>query len=462
MVRELWEKNAHELAAMIRARDVSSREVVTSHLARIDEVNDKLNAVTVVLEKSALAAADRADATKPEGVFHGVPFTVKENIDCVGSATTQGLSALAQSMPAADAPVVARMKAAGAIPVARTNMPEMALRISTNNPLHGLTRNPWDHDRTAGGSSGGEGAALASGMTPIGLGNDIGGSVRNPAYCCGVTSLKPTIGRLPMVPTIPAAAQPIAFRLMAVEGVLARSVVDLKTAYPVLAGWHVNDPFSVPAVVNGPDVRQKRAALVTQMPYSTLPSPMVDAVQAVGRILESAGWQVEEAVPPELDNINEIWGHILAQDLEQLASQIVPLMSNGAANLTAALVKRFDPASTSVTEVFAERDRLAIAWSEFLTNYPVVIGPTWADIPFAHDADLDPATGLDVTLTRMQFITPANALGLPAAAVPVGVADGLPTGVQVYAERWREDLCLAAAELIEASVGRITPIDPTW
>ena len=264
MSEELWRKSAHELAAMIRGKQVSSREVVISHLERIDEVNGRVNAVTVKLAESALAAADAADKAEPSGPLHGVPFTIKENIDCAGSATTQGVPALADAISAVDAPVVARMKAAGAIPLARTNLPEMALRITTDNPLRGRTNNPWDAARTAGGSSGGEGAALATGMSPIGLGNDIGGSLRNPAYCCGITSLKPTTGRIPSVHSMPSPVQSLASRMMAVEGPMARSVADLRTALGVLAGWHRDDPFSVSAALEGPAVA-KRAALVTEM-----------------------------------------------------------------------------------------------------------------------------------------------------------------------------------------------------
>ena len=461
MSTELWRMTAHELAELIRSRQVSSREVVQSHLERIAAVNPKVNAVTLTLAESALAAADRADASAPDGPLHGVPFTIKENIDCTGSATTQGLPALAQALPAADAPVVARMKAAGAIPLARTNLPEMGLRITTDNPLRGRTNNPWDQTRTTGGSSGGEGAALATGMSPIGLGNDIGGSLRNPAYCCGITALKPTTGRIPMAPTIPAAPQPIAFRLMAVEGPMARSVTDLEIAYRLLSGWDARDPFSVPAVLEGP-AAPKKAAIVTQMPFSTLPAATASAIERAGRELASAGWQVEEATPPELARVNEIWAHVLNVDLQNLLPLLAPVMSASATELLRNLLRQFDPATRTVTEVFSERDRLAVAWSAFFQQYPVVIGPTWADLPFLHDADLDPEHGADTTLRRLQFITPGNLLGLPSVALPMGVADGLPTGVQVYADRWREDLCLQVAQLIESRVGRITPINPVW
>src|SRR3954464_15295587 len=169
MADALWSKGAGELAELIRSKQVSSREVVQAHLDRIDAVNGVVNAVTVTLAESALAGADEAGRLPVAGPLHGVPFTIKENIAVVGSATTNGVPAFAEAMPPEDATIVARMKAAGAIPLARPNLPEMALRISTNNPLRGLTRNPWNLDRCAGGSSGGEGAALATGMSPIGL-----------------------------------------------------------------------------------------------------------------------------------------------------------------------------------------------------------------------------------------------------------------------------------------------------
>lgn len=459
MADELWHKSAHELAAMIRGKQVSSREVVTSHLERIDAVNPRVNAVTVTLAESAMAAADKADASQSTGPFHGVPFTIKENIDCVGSATTNGVPAFADAMPVADAPVVARMKAAGAIPLARTNLPEMGLRITTDNPLRGRTNNPWDITRTAGGSSGGEAASLATGMSPIGLGNDIGGSLRNPAYCCGIASLKPTTGRIPFVQSIPGAPQPNSFRLMCVEGPMARSVADLNIAYRVLSGWHPNDPYSVPAALEGPAVA-RRVALVTQMPNSTLPAATTAAIHEAGEHLRAAGWQVEEVTPPELARVNEIWTRVLGLDLQNRLPLLTPIMSEGAVGMLMRFLDAFDLAATSGTELYSERDRLAVAWSAFFQEYPLVIGPTWADLPFLHDADIDPETGIETFQRRLQFITPGNLLGLPAVALPMGVVDGLPTGVQIYADRWREDLCLDAAGLIEARVGHITPIDP--
>ena len=198
---ELWKHGASELAEMIRAGKVSSVEVVEAHLARIEAVNGSLNAMVKVLGEQAVTRASEIDAAmardeKP-GPLAGVPFTVKENIDFAGLPTTNGVPGLAEAVAPSDAPVVERMKNAGGVAIGRTNMPEMGLRVHTDSALYGLTRNPWNPGCTAGGSSGGEAACLASGMSPIGLGNDVGGSLRNPASCCGIASIKPTMGRIP-------------------------------------------------------------------------------------------------------------------------------------------------------------------------------------------------------------------------------------------------------------------------
>jgi len=224
---ELWEHSASDLAKLIAARRVSSVEVVEAHLSRIDAVNRHVNAIVRVLADEARALAVEADkkvaAGDPLGALHGVPFTVKENIDMAGLPTTWGVPALADAIPPADAPVVERMRAAGAIPIGRTNLPDMALRWHADSSLHGLTRNPWNREFTAGGSSGGEAAALATGMSAIGLGNDLGGSLRYPASACGIASIRPSMGRVPDAMFIPIADRLVALQLMAVQGPMGAS-----------------------------------------------------------------------------------------------------------------------------------------------------------------------------------------------------------------------------------------------
>ena len=463
MVDELWTRAANELAAMIAGGETSSREVVDAHLARIDEVNGDLNAVVRVLADGARAGADAADAAVaaggPLGPFHGVPFTIKENLDCTCSPTTQGVPAFAEAVPTVDSPVVERMKAAGAIPLARTNLPELGLRISTNNPLHGLTRNPWTPDLTAGGSSGGEAASLASGMSPFGLGNDLGGSLRNPAYCCGITSLKTSFGRLPGAGCLPPAdTQPLSFQLMGVEGPMARHVADLRLGLEVMAGRHPRDPRSVTVPFDGAPTA-RRAAILTEVPGGPIHPAVADGVRKAADAMEAAGWELVEATPPEMEQCQEVWARMLSCDMPAMVGAATEIMSEGALGLLNDLIGRFPPDEVPAILVHTEYHRLATAWAGFFDANPVLVAPTWTRPPFAHDADVSEG-GIDLMLDVMRCITPVNLLGIPAAAVPVGVADGIPQGVQVMADRYREDLCLDAAADIEAALGTITPIDP--
>ena len=456
----LWQRCASELAGLIAAGDVSSREVVEAHLARIDDVNGFTNAVTVVLRETALADADAADRGEVSGPLRGVPFTVKENIDCIGSATTHGVPGLRDALPWRDAPVVERMKSAGAIVIGRTNLPELALRLSTTNPLRGRTLNPWNAALTAGGSSGGDAAALATGMTPLGLGNDLGGSLRNPAYCCGVAALKPTAGRIARASSLPPVDPGLAQQMMAVDGPMARSVADLRLALAVLAGRDARDPRSVDAPLEGRKSAAQRAALVLRIPGVELPAATTAAIQHAGRLLAAAGWEVELAEPPELDLVNETWGDVLWSDFSLLIPRWRPLLTEPMYDYLVRAAARHERRAISTYDIHTTRSFLQRLWSEFFARFPVAVGPTWTCLPWPADADLDPETGTQLVLDSTSFITPANVLGLPAVALPTGVADGLPTGVQVYADLWREDLCLEAAAVIEAGAERPTPIDP--
>ena len=461
-MKALYRRGACELASLIASGEVSSREVVEAHLERIEEVNDHTNAITVVLADSALAAADAADRATKRGPLHGVPFTIKENIDCVGSATTHGVMALQHSFPSQDAPVVERMKAAGAIPIGRTNLPEFGLRLSTSNPLHGATLNPWNPHLTPGGSSGGDAAALATGMTPFGLGNDIGGSLRNPAYCCGIAALKPTLGRIPRASSIEPLDFGASMQYMLVDGPMARKVEDLRMGLDILSGRDIRDPRSVDVPLRGEPPVLPRAALVTKVPGVTIPKVTLETLYRAGKILTEAGWVVEEAEPPEIEEAHRIWGQLFAVDFSVTVPQMKSMIS---VELYEHMQRMFDsfaePGWTNY-RIHATRSRLIRSWSAFFAQYPVVIGPTWTQLPWPVDADLAAGTGLALLHNTTKFITPGNVLGFPSVALPMDVVDDMPTGIQIYSDLWREDLCLDVAELLESEVDAMVPIDPAW
>ncbi|MBL78389.1 MAG: indole acetimide hydrolase [Acidimicrobiaceae bacterium] len=464
MGQEIWQRTATELAALIASGEASSREVVDAHLGRIDEVNGHCNAVVRVLVDEARAEADAADAAMAAGddlgPFHGVPFTVKENLDVAGTPTTQGLPVFADLVAPTDAPIVERMRSAGGIPIGRTNLPELGLRVSTDNPLHGLTRNPWHPDLCAGGSSGGEGSAIATGMSPLGLGNDIGGSVRNPAFCCGITSLKPSHGRLPSFSAFEHDQNPpLSSQVMLTDGPMARSVADLRTALGVLHGRDPRDPRSVTVPLEGPEA-PRRAAVVRQVPGIDLHPSAIDGVDRAADALAAAGWDVDDAVPPELERCSDIWAHLLANDIGVLMEAARPILSDELGALLDGMAAEYSTEALAPTVVQAEYMRLAREWGLFFVDLPVLVMPAWTQPPFPHGADLSGDVEMAELSELLRCIIPGNVLALPVVAVPVGVSDGLPLGVQCYADRWREDLCLSAAGDIEAALGAITPIDP--
>ncbi|MGW4122423.1 amidase [Nocardia sp. NPDC004711] len=466
MGEQLWRKGAGELAALIRERAVSASEVVEAHLARIEEVNPELNAVTVVLTEEARDGARRADRAVAEGAelgpLHGVPVTIKENIDVAGTATTQGMAALAGAIAAQDAPVVERLRAAGAIVLGRTNMPDSGLRIATESSLRGITENPWRRGRTAGGSSGGEAAALASGMSPLGVGNDLGGSLRNPAHCCGISSLKPTTGRIPQATDLEPQDLPPSIQLMGVAGPMARTVADVRLGYGILSGAHPRDPISVPAPLHHPDAAQRvRVALIAEPPGGSTDSGIADAVRQAGAHLAAAGYEVEEVTPPEYEAVLDLWRRFLMTDVRIMWPGLAQILGQQGKDFVLAAFDEIPALDRDgYIGVLIQRQRLQRLWSEFFLDHPLILSPIWARPAFEHGWDVVDADHSSATLELLRPVMPANALGLPAVATTGGFADGMPVGVQLMAAAFREDRALAAAEALEAAVGVRTPIDP--
>lgn len=461
-----WSLGARDIAQRIADRDVSATEVIDAHLDRIADVNPRLNAVVRVLEEEARAAARLADravrAGEALGRLHGVPFTVKENIDLAGSPTTDGIPALAQAIAPLDAPIVERLRGAGAIAIGRTNLPDLALRMQTDSSLHGLTRNPWHPDRTAGGSSGGDAVALATGMTPLGTGNDIGGSLRAPAHCCGIAAIKPTFGRVAHARSVAPQDGSLAGQLMAVPGVMARNVADLRLALSVVAGPHRRDPDALPMPLVEDDAAGCRVAMVAEPPGGETHPGIAEAVRRAGRALSDAGYEVVETVPPHFERALELWSGWLATELRVRMPVLEEVMGKDGFNFLAFVLESL-PSLELATYVAALTDRRTVAcsWQAFLTEHPLVLSPVWTQLPFEHGFDVADADGAMAVLNLVRPVLPANLLGLPAAVVPAGLADGLPAGVQILGARFSEMRCLAAAESIEAALGTLTPVDPT-
>jgi amidase len=466
----LWARSATALAAAIRAGEVTSLEVVDACLRRVAEVNPAVNAATVVFEDRARHAAEAADAAVRSGgggvgPLHGVPFSVKENVDLTWSATTNGVPLFKDAIPEADATHVARLRAAGAIPLIRTNMPDLGIRWHTDNALFGATVNPWDAGRTPGGSSGGEAAAIATGMTPFGVGNDYGGSVRLPAHANGVCGLKPTPGRIPSWKPS-SGAVPFTAQAFAVEGPLARTVDDLDLAYSVMCGPDGIDPLAVPALDDPYPDAPRRVAAVTDPGGSGTAPWVTAAVRRAADALREAGWEVTEAEPPFIADAALLWRELVVSDemefLFSPQSELVPRLSADVRRCNedfAAHTRRLSLAEYGAA--VGRRLEIRTAWSAFQREFPLILAPAITQHPFTVGRDLEGADANDEIFQLIRMLLAVNCLGNPAVVLPVGtVTDGMPDGVQVIGPWFGERLAFSAARDIERACGTVTPINP--
>ena len=466
MSDDLWRWSAARLANAVREKTVSSREVLQAHLARIDAVNDAVNAITVVFADDALAAADAADAAVASrdvvGPLHGVPITVKENIDVSGSATTQGVLSLKNSIPEQDAPIVRHLKDAGAIVIGRTNMPDFGMRWHTDNDLHGATLNPWDSSRTPGGSSGGEAAAIATGMSPLGIGNDMGGSTRQPAINCGIAGLRPSTGRVSRMMSAIFDDPPMFYDQVAcVNGPMARYVDDLRLALEVMGRPDPADPMWTRA--NAPPVSKAgdlRVGLVRDPSGDGVAPAVAEALNAAAAILGQAGYAVEEIEPPLIEEADDTIQRLAETEIAKYLDEILPIISDDAGKILRAVIGGGKPDATRYRDAIAERHRIAVTWSRLMERFPLILGPVSTMEAFYVGYDTSGFEAMRRLIRSLRLTELCNLLGLPSIALPVAIEGGLPQGVQIIGRRFDEDRCFAAADAIERAVRLPTPIDP--
>jgi amidase len=468
MSTDLWQLDATDLGRLIRLGQASAHEATVSVLDRLHAVNPRINAVVQEFDAEALAAAAAADAAQAEGAalgpLHGVPVTIKVNVDQKGHATTNGVVAFKDVVAREDNPVVANLRNAGAIIVGRTNTPAFSMRLVTSNDLHGRTLNPLDPAVSPGGSSGGAGAAIATGIGPIAHGNDIAGSVRVPAYCNGVVGLRVGLGRIAAFNPSQPSARGIAGQLMAVQGPLTRTVRDARLAVSVMARGDARDTRWSDVPLTGPaPARPIRVALVPDLPGSFTHPAQAEAVRAAGRHLQAAGYAVEETLPPDIEEVVQVWHDIGSADaLTALSPQMEKLGDEaGKASLRHWLALFPAKDIQAVLRALAHRDLLLHRWQRFLVHTPLVIMPTLANLPPLQDEDIT-LDGQRRVMDSIRACLIAPALGLCGLQLPVGRHGALRTGVQITTARFREDLALDAGEVIEAAEGVVTPIDPRF
>nr|WP_301293390.1 amidase family protein [Achromobacter insolitus] len=468
-VSDLWRLSAVELAARVRKREVSAREAAQSALQRLDAVNPAINAVVDHDPEEVLAQAAEVDAMlargEDAGPLAGVPVTVKVNVDQAGHATTNGVRLQKDVIVAQNSPVVDNLRRAGAVILGRTNTPAFSLRWFTGNSLHGNTLNPRNPALTPGGSSGGAAAAVAAGIGHLAHGTDIAGSIRYPAYACGVHGLRPSLGRVAAYN----AALPersIGGQLTAVSGPLGRSIADLRVGLAALAARDARDPWWVPAPLVGPEAPRRAALCLNPDGMDTEPA-VVKALQEAARRLSEAGWTVDtlDAVPPMQEAADlqiRMW---LADGYEALVAAAEKEGDRGA--LVALAGQRDNAASidlASFSATLTRRATLTRQWELFFAEYPVLLLPVSAELPFPDNLDLqgDAAYARVWRAQMTQIGVPF--MGLPGLSVSMGsamsAAGPSPVGVQVLAGRYREDLCLTVGEIIEAAADPVGVAEP--
>ena len=456
--------SAREIATLIRAKTISPVEVARVHLDRIERLNPVLNAFVDCRPEAVLVQARKAERAVLQGdalgSLHGVPVSIKSSIDVAGHRCEAGTRLRAGYIAAEDAPLVGRLRAAGAVILGVTNAPELLMAWETDNLLYGRTNNPWDLARTAGGSSGGEAAAIAAGLSAGGVGSDGGGSIREPAHFCGICGLKPTPGRIPSTAHFPKAGGP--FALLGVVGPMARTVDDLRILFEAMAGADDGDPCSAPVAVR--EILKKDLANVAVGFFeddgrTPATSATRAAVNGAAAALTSCGFRVERFQPDGLEEARQLWWRFFGT----AGGMILGPMLRGHERELSPILREFflwtsaEPSHTgdSLLGAWLRRDELREKILRQMQKYPVLLCPTAAIPAFRHGEREWQVEGQTVKyLDAWSYCEWFNLLGFPAVVVPMGFSEeGLPIGVQLAGRPWEEELVLAVAAALEAARG---------
>ena len=465
-MQDIWRMSATEIATAVRSGKLSAVDVTQAHLHRLASVNPKINAVVQEFPGEALRAAQQIDEKiaggEDPGPLCGVPVTIKVNVDQEGHATTNGLRVLEDLVAGTDSPVVSNIRKAGGVIVGRTNTPAFSLRWFTNNALHGQTLNPRNKDITPGGSSGGAAAAVASGICALGHGTDIAGSVRYPAYACGLHGLRPTVGRVPAY-NASAPDRAIGAQLMAVSGPIARTISDLEIALAAMAAPDARDPWYTPMPLTGGDF-PKRAALCIAPDGMAVDESVRAALIDAAEKLKASGWQVVEIECPPVRPAADINACLWMAETQYSANDLMERENEPEARFV------FEQMSGLTGRVGFEdlmralqaRAGLVREWEIFLQDHPVLLCPISAELPFDQQLDVSSEEGFARVYEAQLTQRALPAIGVPSLSVATGAHSGRPVGVQLVAAKFREDILLAAGRAIEQAGNLPDVATPDW
>lgn len=449
--------SASAIAAAIRQKKLSSLEATSACLARIEAVNPALNAVVQLAADQARAAARQADEDlargKSRGPLHGVPMTIKDSLDTAGIITAAGTKGWVGRVPKQDATAVARLRAAGAIVMGKTNTPEITMAYVTDNLVYGRTNNPYDTSRTPGGSSGGAATIIAAGGSPLDIGSDSGGSIRLPSHFCGIAGLKPTSGRVPLTGHVINWEGP--WGSWTHLGPMSRSVGDLILVLPIIAGpdWH--DPHVVPMPLGDHrqvSLRALRVAMFTDNGAGKVTPETANTVHQAGRALRDMGIKVSEQALPDGELTSRLYSAAYTSDAGDTLRRVLTRVGTTVPGPYLEWINTVKPGTAAqVTDIIDQIDRLRSRSLEFLSNWDVLLCPAHTHPALPHGVDPMANGGTS-------YLVPINMMGWPAAVVRCGTSpEGLPIGIQIVGRPWREDIVLAVAKELESQFGGWKP-----
>jgi amidase len=451
-----------QMTELIRARKLSPVELMDAHLKQIEKQNPRVNAFVRIVAEQARVSAQAAEKSMSSGgpvlpPLHGIPVSIKDSFNVAGLPTTCGSRFFADSHATHDATAVAHLKQAGAIPIGKTNCPEFLSNYESDNYIAGRTNNPWDLERTSGGSSGGESAAIASFFAAGGLGSDGGGSIRVPAHFTGIAGLKPTPGRISAAGHVPEMNHPTG--LIGVAGPMARTARDVRLLFRVLAGYDSQDPFAAPVPLRDPDLGSVRIGILAQFYRVPVEAGVAHALEKAARCLAELRFPVEPFQPTGLEAAPNLWWFFFGDLPARMTAELIAGREDqahwtGTEFMQQALAEP-EPTAKQVLQNLALRDKMRATLLREMKQYPVILMPPCGIAAFRHRQRRFETPGKTIGLFEaMMPATPVNLLGLPAVVIPFDIDErGLPVGIQLVGRPYEEELLLELAILMEEARG---------
>ena len=466
-MKDFWKINGYEISDLLHRKEVSATEICNNLIEHIEKINPKINAIVVETFEDAKKQAKIIDKKIKEGenigTLAGVPTTIKVNTDQIGYPSTNGLRIQKDLIAKKDSPVVKNLRNSDALMLGKTNTPAFSIHWFTRNSLHGHTLNPHNKNITPGGSSGGAAAATAAGMGAIGHGTDIAGSIRYPAYACGIHGLRPSIGRVPMI-NYTTTDRHIGGQIMAVSGPLARSIKDLELALKVMSRENYDDPWWTPLPFSLP-MPEKKIALLKKIEGLKI-DPIISAeLDLVAKRLEDAGWVIEEPKAPNFQEAAKFQATLWLGEFRRTGGEAITKENDPDSNFIYSQMSRRCPDTSleKFMDSLQQRARISREWNKFFDQYPIILCPITGDVPFPDLKDLESEESFDLVFDSMLPQIAPPYMGLPGLSFATSqTKQKIPLGVQFISRKFREDLLLNVGYDLENYYPKIEPVLPNF